>query len=43
MSNLVALLRLHLFSYRDLWEWIDKPREPPPIIQEQEQFALILA
>jgi IS4 transposase len=40
LSNLVALLRLNLFSYRDLWEWIDKPTEPPPAVQEQEQLAL---
>jgi IS4 transposase len=42
LSNLVALLRLNLFSYRDLWEWIDKPIEPPPVIQEAEQLALSL-
>lgn len=40
MSNLVALLRLNLFTYRDLWEWIDRPTEPPPLIQEAEQLAL---
>jgi IS4 transposase len=43
LSNLVALLRLNLFSYRDLWEWIDKPTEPPPVVQEQEQMALSFA
>jgi len=43
LSNLVALLRLNLFSYRDLWEWIDKPTEPPPAAQEQEQPALSFA
>jgi Domain of unknown function (DUF4372)/Transposase DDE domain len=25
LSNLVALLRWNLFSYRDLWEWINHP------------------
>ena len=25
LSNLVALLRLHLFVHRDLWAWIDEP------------------
>ena len=30
LSNLVALLRWNLFSYRDLWEWIDKPFQTPP-------------
>jgi len=29
-SNLVALLRWNLFSYRRLWEWIDNPFETPP-------------
>jgi hypothetical protein len=43
LSNLVALLRLNLFSYRDLWEWIDRPMDPPPVIQEQEQLELSFA
>lgn len=30
LSNLVALLRWNLFSYRDLWEWINKPLQTPP-------------
>lgn len=25
LSHLTALLRLHLFSYRDLWAWLDDP------------------
>lgn len=25
LSHLTALLRLHLFSYRDLWTWLDDP------------------
>ena len=29
-SNLVALLRWNLFSYRDLWEWINRPFDTPP-------------
>lgn len=40
LSNLVALLRLNLFTYRDLWEWIDRPTEPPPLVQEADQLAL---
>jgi hypothetical protein len=27
---LVALLRLNLFSYRNLWDWLDDPFETPP-------------
>ena len=29
LSNLVALLRWNLFSYRNLWEWIDDPFQTP--------------
>lgn len=42
LSNLVALVRLNLFTYRDLWEWIDRPCGPPPIIPEAEQLQLNL-
>ena len=31
LSNLVAFLRWNLFTYRDLWEWIDDPFEVLPI------------
>lgn len=31
LSNLVALLRWNLFTYRDLWEWADKPYDVLPI------------
>jgi IS4 transposase len=30
LCRLVALLRLNLFSYRNLWEWLDDPFETPP-------------
>ena len=30
LSNLVALLRWNLFTYRDLWEWINRPFDTPP-------------
>lgn len=32
LSNLVAMLRLHLFAYRDLWVWLKNPfdSESPP-------------
>jgi hypothetical protein len=42
MSNLVALLRLNLFTYRDLWEWINKPTEPPSVMADIEQLSLRL-
>ena len=31
LSNLVAFLRWNLFTYRDLWEWIDDPFDIPPL------------
>jgi hypothetical protein len=31
LCRLVALLRLNLFSYRDLWKWLDDPFAVPPI------------
>jgi hypothetical protein len=30
LSNLIALLRWNLFSYRDLWNWINRPFDTPP-------------
>ena len=30
LANLVALLRMNLFVYRDLWAWLDEPFTPPP-------------
>jgi hypothetical protein len=43
LSNLVAILRMNLFTHRDLWAWIDKPFETLPIPYEQQKlkFAFI--
>ena len=30
LSNLVALLRMNLLVYRDLWTWLDDPFTAPP-------------
>ena len=40
VSNLVALLRWNLFSYRNLWEWLNRPFDTPP--QPATQLPLIL-
>jgi hypothetical protein len=40
LSNLVALLRWNLFSYRDLWEWIDDPFNTPPEPAKLRQIPL---
>lgn len=29
LSNLVALLRMNLFTYRDLWTWLNQPFGTP--------------
>ncbi len=41
LSNLVALLRMNLFTHRDFWRWLDEPYETPPLpyVQEQTNFA----
>jgi len=40
LSNLVALLRWNLFTYRDLLKWIDDPYETPPETGPPEQLDL---
>lgn len=42
LSNLVALLRWNLFTYRDLWRWLDDPFETPPLEPQPEQLILDL-
>jgi hypothetical protein len=44
LSNLVALLRMNLFTHRDLWAWLDAPFEgPPTVATEMEQTSLLPA
>jgi len=38
LSNLVAFLRWNLFTYRDLWEWIDNPFDVLPLVPEPVQY-----
>lgn len=40
LSNLVAMLRYNLFTYRDLWLWLDNPFEVPAIIPGEHQLLL---
>lgn len=40
LSNLASLLRLNLFTYRDLKEWLNKPLETPPLLPSVEQLSL---
>jgi IS4 transposase len=39
-SNLASMLRLNLFTYRDLKEWLDKPFGTPPVVPDPDQLVL---
>lgn len=41
-SNLASLLRLNLFTYRDLRNWLDHPFETPPLVPIPEQLSLAM-
>lgn len=40
MSNLASMLRLNLFTYRDLQAWLDNPFATPPLEPQPNQFKL---
>ena len=42
LSTLVALLRMNLFTHRDLWTWLNDPYETPPTFYEPQQLELSL-
>ena len=42
MSNLVALLRMNLFTHRDLMAWLDQPFATPPDPHETPQQAVLV-
>jgi len=43
LSNLASMLRLSLFTYRDLRTWLDDPFQTPPLLPESQQLTLMLA
>jgi len=43
LSNLVALLRMNLFTYRDLWAWLNEPMGTPALGQIPQQLELRLS
>ena len=43
MSNLVAMLRFNLFTYRDLWEWLNEPFQHPPEEMDNLQLSFFPA
>jgi Transposase DDE domain len=40
LSNLASMLRLNLFTYRDLNAWLDNPFGTPPILPKSQQLPL---
>jgi hypothetical protein len=40
LSHLIALLRWNLFSYRDLWSWLNQPLNTPPLAPPDSQLVL---
>jgi hypothetical protein len=43
LSNLASMLRLNLFTYRDLRRWLENPFNTPPLIPQLEQLSLNLS
>ena len=43
LSNLASMLRMNLFTYRDLTAWLDNPFGTPPLLPESQQLSLALA
>jgi len=43
LCNLAVMLRLNLFTYRNLREWLDEPFLTPPILPVPEQLHLTFA
>jgi hypothetical protein len=43
LSNLASLLRLNLFTYRELTKWLNDPLETPSLIPEPEELMLAWA
>ena len=42
-SNLASMLRLNLFTYRDLRRWLENPFGTPPLVPLSEQLSLDLS
>jgi hypothetical protein len=42
LSNLASMLRLNLFTYRDLHQWLENPFGTPPLVPQIEQLRLDL-
>ncbi len=40
LSNLLAMLRFNLFTYRDLWPWLNAPFSPPVLPSASVQLTI---
>ena len=40
LSNLAAMLRMNLLTYRNLWAWLDDPYQTPAVGPPQGQLLL---
>jgi len=43
LSNLASMLRMNLFTYRDLTAWLHNPFGTPPVLPQPQQYTLGLA
>ena len=43
LSNLAAMLRMNLLTYRDLWAWLDAPYSVPRLEAMEKQMELVPA
>jgi hypothetical protein len=43
LSVLASMLRMNLFTYRDLMDWLNDPMNTPPVVPRPEQLELALA
>lgn len=43
LSNLASMLRLNLFTYRDLLAWLHEPFGTPPLPHPDQQLTLAIS
>jgi hypothetical protein len=43
LSNLASMLRLNLFTYRELTKWLHNPMETPPLLPPAQQLTFVLS
>jgi hypothetical protein len=40
LASMSSMLRLNLFTYRELTKWLNDPMETPPLVPAAEQLTL---